>query len=33
MNSSGDTAALQRHLALGKKNRFNGTPTMVFEDG
>ena len=28
-----DTAALQRNVALGKKYRVNGTPSLVFEDG
>lgn len=28
-----DTSALQRNVALGKKYRVNGTPSLVFEDG
>lgn len=28
-----DTTALQRNMALGKKYKVNGTPTLVFEDG
>jgi len=28
-----DTTALQRNVALGKKFRVNGTPSLVFEDG
>jgi thiol:disulfide interchange protein DsbC len=28
-----DTGALSRNLALGKKHRVNGTPSIVFEDG
>jgi thiol:disulfide interchange protein DsbC len=28
-----DTAALQRNVALGRKFRVNGTPSLVFEDG
>ena len=28
-----DTSALERNLALGNRNRVNGTPAVVFEDG
>jgi thiol:disulfide interchange protein DsbC len=28
-----DTSALSRNLALGKKHRVNGTPSIIFEDG
>jgi len=28
-----DTAAIERNLALGSRNRVNGTPAVVFEDG
>jgi len=28
-----DTAALTRNMALSRKNRVNGTPSLVFEDG
>ena len=28
-----DTSVLQRNVALGKKFRVNGTPSIVFEDG
>ena len=32
-SASCDTAALQRNLALGKKYKITGTPTLVFTDG
>jgi thiol:disulfide interchange protein DsbC len=28
-----DSAALQRNLAFGKRQRVQGTPALVFEDG
>ena len=28
-----DTTALQRNMALGRKHKMQGTPTIVFEDG
>jgi thiol:disulfide interchange protein DsbC len=28
-----DSSALERNLALGNRNRVNGTPALVFEDG
>jgi thiol:disulfide interchange protein DsbC len=28
-----DTSAIERNLALGSRNRVNGTPAVVFEDG
>lgn len=28
-----DTSALNRNLALGKKHRISGTPSIIFEDG
>ncbi|MSQ57814.1 MAG: DsbC family protein [Limnohabitans sp.] len=28
-----DTAAIQRNLMLGQKNKINGTPTLIFTDG
>jgi thiol:disulfide interchange protein DsbC len=31
--SSCDTSALQRNLALGKKHKITGTPTLIFTDG
>jgi thiol:disulfide interchange protein DsbC len=33
MGSKCDTSALDRNVALGKKFRVNGTPSLVFEDG
>ena len=32
-SASCDTAALQRNLALGKKHKITGTPTLIFADG
>ncbi|MBN9340452.1 MAG: DsbC family protein [Comamonadaceae bacterium] len=32
-NASCDTAALQRNLALGKKHKITGTPTLIFANG
>lgn len=32
-SASCDTAALQRNLALGKKHKITGTPTLIFTDG
>ena len=32
-SASYDTAALQRNLALGKKHKITGTPTLIFADG
>jgi thiol:disulfide interchange protein DsbC len=32
-NASCDTSALQRNLALGKKHKITGTPTIIFSDG
>lgn len=32
-NASCDTSALQRNLALGKKHKITGTPTVIFSDG
>ena len=31
--ASCDTAALQRNLALGRKHKITGTPTLIFADG
>lgn len=31
--ASCDTAALQRNLALGRKHKITGTPTLIFTDG
>ena len=31
--ASCDTSALQRNLALGKKHKITGTPTLIFVDG
>ena len=31
--ASCDTSALQRNLALGKKHKITGTPTLIFTDG
>lgn len=31
--ASCDTTALQRNLALGKKHKITGTPTLIFADG
>ena len=33
MGGKCDTTALERNVALGKKYRVNGTPSLVFEDG
>jgi len=33
MGTKCDLAALERNVALGKKYRVNGTPSLVFEDG
>ena len=32
-SASCDTAALQRNLALGKKHKITGTPTLIFTNG
>ncbi len=32
-SASCDTAALQRNLALGKKHKITGTPTLIFANG
>jgi len=32
-NANCDTAAVDRNVEFGKKNRINGTPTMIFVDG
>lgn len=32
-STSCDTSALQRNLALGKKHKITGTPTLIFADG
>ena len=31
--ASCDTAAIQRNLALGRKHKITGTPTIIFQDG
>jgi thiol:disulfide interchange protein DsbC len=28
-----DTSALERNMAMGRRYKVNGTPTLVFEDG
>jgi len=33
LGQQGDSTALQRNFAFGKKHRINGTPGLVFEDG
>lgn len=32
-SASCDTAAIQRNLALGRKHKITGTPTIIFQDG